>query len=72
MGLATGYAFKCAADEWRKAKPDDWEIVTTDAAPRAKFLGFRVIDDTRCTVWETRGGVFAQTESTAKPPKGMR
>lgn len=70
--MKNGYAYKFTGEgSWRESPDDAWEIVMTNKG-RAAFIGFRIIDGTRCTVWRDKRGTYAQTESSAPAPRGMR
>lgn len=72
--MKAGYAYKCgvAVDQWRNTTDDDWEIMMLARPGKVTFQGFRTIDGVSCTVWLRKGEIYAQTATTAKPPKGMR
>lgn len=71
--MVKGYAYQLTGDhsDWRSCADDRWTVVMCSAY-HSKFLGFRAIDGVRCTVWQTKRDIFAQTAVAAPPPKGLR
>lgn len=72
MGLSSGYAYKLGVVlSWRTCSQAHWTATLIAAVPNAEYLGTRIIDSSRCSVWRTLDGVFAQTLAVAPIP-GLR
>lgn len=74
MPLVSGYAYKllnAPESEWKSSPDEKWDTCIMNGAG-GKFIGFRLIDGVRCTVWKKGGHVFAQTQASAQPPRGLR